>query len=277
MNEAYENSYLELVSGKTETEPTIYDDVVAEGSTPVVEHTSYETCSRQAVKKMQASAELDNACQRDVVVLRRMLFFMSAVAAVALLTAAAALFLAITAMKASGKTSAVKSEENDRLEKVADKITALDKRMDFIWCAINSTQSDLQEELQKVKVNLTKQVNNISKMPSPIAPPGFNASQGAAGSTGAGNFGSCQYKVEAGDKIPGTVRALAMKTEPTDKIILGATCSTNFGTEYNLLSQKNSGKWKYVCSCKGDSSLFKPRTGDTEQCFLHYWECPLAT
>jgi len=52
-------------------------------------------------------------------------------------------------------------------------------------------------------------------MPSPIAPPGFNASQGAAGSTGAGNFGSCQYKVEAGDKIPGTVRALAMKTEPT--------------------------------------------------------------
>jgi len=29
-----------------------------------------------------------------------------------------------------------------------------------IWCAINSTQSDLQEELQKVKVNLTKQVNS---------------------------------------------------------------------------------------------------------------------
>ena len=29
-----------------------------------------------------------------------------------------------------------------------------------IWCAINSTQSDLQGELQKVKVNLTKQVNS---------------------------------------------------------------------------------------------------------------------
>lgn len=27
-----------------------------------------------------------------------------------------------------------------------------------IWCAINSTQSDLQRELKKVKVNLTEQV-----------------------------------------------------------------------------------------------------------------------
>lgn len=111
MNEAYENCYLELVSGKTETEPTIYDDVVAEGSTPVVEHTSYETCSRQAVKKMQASAELDDACQRDVVVLRRMLFFMSAVAVVALLTAAAALFLAITAMKGRHNYAYLRSRE----------------------------------------------------------------------------------------------------------------------------------------------------------------------
>lgn len=111
MNEAYENGCLELVSGKTETEPTIYDDVVAEGSTPVVEHTSYETCSRHAVKKMQASAELDNACQRDVVVLRRMLFFMSAVAVVALLTAAAALFLAITAMKGKHNYAYLRSRE----------------------------------------------------------------------------------------------------------------------------------------------------------------------
>ena len=52
-------------------------------------------------------------------------------------------------------------------------------------------------------------------MPGPIGPPGFNASQGAAGSTGAGNFGSCQYKVQPGDKVDGAFRALASKTEPT--------------------------------------------------------------
>ena len=35
-------------------------------------------------------------------------------------------------------------------------------RIEFqgIWCAINSTQSDLQGELKKVKVNLTEQVNS---------------------------------------------------------------------------------------------------------------------
>ena len=99
MNEAHENQYLELDSVKTEIEPTIYDDVVAESSTPALEKTSYEMCSREAVKKKQASADLENACQRDVVVLRRMLFFMSAVVVVALLTAAAALLLTISAMK----------------------------------------------------------------------------------------------------------------------------------------------------------------------------------
>ena len=93
MNEAHKNHYLELDSVKTEIEPTIYDDVIA------VEKTSYETCSREAVEKRQASAELENACQRDMVFLRRMLFLMSAVAVVALLTAAAALFLAISAIK----------------------------------------------------------------------------------------------------------------------------------------------------------------------------------
>ena len=64
-----------------------------------MEQASYETLSRKAVKKRQASADLENAYQRDMIVLRRMLFFMSVVVVVALLTAAAALFLAISAMK----------------------------------------------------------------------------------------------------------------------------------------------------------------------------------
>ena len=99
MNEAYENKYLELHSVKTKIEPTVYDDAVAVSSTPAVEKTSYETCSRKAVKKRQTSADLENACRRDIVFLRRMLFLISAVAVVVLVTAAAALFLAISAMK----------------------------------------------------------------------------------------------------------------------------------------------------------------------------------
>ena len=102
MNEAQENQYLELDSVKTESKGTIYDDVVAE-SFAGVEQTSYETCSRAAVKKRLASADLENACQRDSVFLRRMLFFTSGVAVVALLIAVAALFLAISEMK--GKQS----------------------------------------------------------------------------------------------------------------------------------------------------------------------------
>ena len=67
MNEAQQNQYLELDSVKTESKPTIYDDVVAESS-PGVEQTSYETSeSQEAVKKKLASADLENACQRDMV------------------------------------------------------------------------------------------------------------------------------------------------------------------------------------------------------------------
>ena len=89
MNEAQKKQCSELDSLKTETEPTVRDDAVAESSTP----------GGEAVKKRKASADLENACQRDMVFLRRMLFYMSAAVLVALLTAAAALFLAISAMK----------------------------------------------------------------------------------------------------------------------------------------------------------------------------------
>ena len=51
MNEAQKKQYLELDSLKTETETTFSDDVVAESSTP----------GREAVKKRQASADLENA------------------------------------------------------------------------------------------------------------------------------------------------------------------------------------------------------------------------
>ena len=98
MNESQVNQYLELDSVKTESKPAIYDDVVAESSTGV-EKTSYDPRSKEAVKKRLASADLEIACQRDTVFLRRMLFFTSVVAVVALLTAVVALFLALSEMK----------------------------------------------------------------------------------------------------------------------------------------------------------------------------------
>ena len=62
-----------------------------------------------AEKKQNASAEHENACQCNTVVLRRMLPLLSVVAAVALLTAMAALILVLTAIKAEvqGKQSRV--------------------------------------------------------------------------------------------------------------------------------------------------------------------------
>ena len=64
-----------------------------------VELDSVKTCSREAVKKRQAAAALENECQRDMVFLRRMLLQMSSVAVIALLAAGAALFLAISETK----------------------------------------------------------------------------------------------------------------------------------------------------------------------------------
>ena len=78
MNEAHENQHFELISG--------------------------ETCSREAVKERKASADLENACRRDMVFSRRMSFLMFAVAVVALLTATAALFLPISALPMKVRT-----------------------------------------------------------------------------------------------------------------------------------------------------------------------------
>ena len=92
MNEAYEKHYLELDSSDQLKQKLSQQSKMTPSRW---KKTSFETCRQEAVKKRQASADLENACQRDVVFLRRM----SAIAIVALLTAAAALFLAISAMK----------------------------------------------------------------------------------------------------------------------------------------------------------------------------------
>ncbi|KAJ7351851.1 hypothetical protein OS493_035156 [Desmophyllum pertusum] len=177
-----------------------------------------------------------------------------------------------------------------------------------VWTAVNLTQIDLLRQLKKVKDNLTEQlnlttvhlqaseasllatlidvnasitekVNDVSKMAGPIGPPGYNGSQGPAGPPGpkgAGDFSSCQYKVVKDYANWGTNNAIVGQTEPDGKRITGATCSTDFAAEYNMLTKLlATGKWRYVCNCKGTSTLFRPR--GAKNCYLHYWECPLTT
>jgi len=90
-----ESLYFEMNSDKTETDPRIYDNILGESANPGVEQTSFRImCSQGAAEKRQASAELENACQSDTIIVRPMLLFMSAVAVIALVAATAALFLA---------------------------------------------------------------------------------------------------------------------------------------------------------------------------------------
>ncbi|KAJ7351852.1 hypothetical protein OS493_035157 [Desmophyllum pertusum] len=204
-------------------------------------------------------------------------------------------------------TGALKSEDYDRVKEIYENVTTLVKKMEQhlkkihglenllnftsydhctalwlagnftntelrrVWTALNSTQIDLLRQLNEVKDNLTEQVNNVSKMAGPIGPPGHNGSQGPVG-----NFSSCQYNVLNDFAAGGTTTAAVGQTEPDGSRITGATCSTNYAAEYNLLSQlQATGKWRYVCSCKGTSTLFRPR--GAKNCYLHYWECPLTT
>ncbi|XP_022806845.1 collectin-12-like isoform X2 [Stylophora pistillata] len=166
-----------------------------------------------------------------------------------------------------------------------------------LWLAGNSTKMDLQSvrmvlnvtrdtivgQLKKVQDNLTEQVKNVSKMPGPIGPPGFNGSQGPvgpqgavgpAGPKGSGDFSQCQFKTETGTMTPGSNRILVHFDEPANEKIMAVTCSTDYHTEYNLISRvQASGVRRYVCTCDGKSTLFTRGTS----CYLNYWICPLTT
>ena len=58
------------------------------------------------------------------------------------------------------------------------------------------------------------------------------------------------------------------------KKILGVSCSTNNAAEYNLQRVQVGQQYKYICTCKGQSSLF---SANPMWCKVHYWECPLTT
>ncbi|KAJ7351850.1 hypothetical protein OS493_035155 [Desmophyllum pertusum] len=156
------------------------------------------------------------------------------------------------------------------LKKVKDNLT---EQLNLTKVHLQTSDASLFASLIDVNASITEKVNDVSKMAGPIGPPGHNGSQGPAGPAGstgppgpkgAGDFSSCQYKVKRGAAPPGFTWAVAAETEPNGKRITGATCSTNFATEYNMLSQLQAGgKWRYACSCKGTSTLFRPRDFDS--------------
>nr|XP_058943546.1 collectin-12-like [Pocillopora verrucosa] len=152
-----------------------------------------------------------------------------------------------------------------------------------IRVVLNVTRGNIVRQLKEVQNNFTEQVKNVSKMPGPIGPPGYNGSQGPvgpqgalgpAGPKGSGDFSQCQYKNESEDPIPGgSNRISVVINEPTNKRIMAVTCSTNHGIEYNLLTTIQRGVLRYICICDGKSRYFSGGTS----CYLHYWICPLTT
>lgn len=89
-------------------------------------------------------------------------------------------------------------------------------------------------------------------------------------SEAAGNFNSCEHRMIKGTKVSSGATASVSYTEPSDKRVMGITCSTDHAKEYKLESKK---KGYYECTCSGvsDASI------KSIHCFLHLWECPINT
>nr|XP_058940010.1 collectin-12-like [Pocillopora verrucosa] len=164
-------------------------------------------------------------------------------------------------------------------------LTGNSTKMDLqsIRMVLNVTRGNIVRQLKEVQDNLTEQVKNVSKMPGPIGPPGYNGSQGPvgpqgavgpAGPKGSGDFGQCQYDTKEENKITGSDRILVHIDEPANKRVMAVTCSTDHSAEYNLVTRtQGANVRRFVCTCDGISSLFNRGT----KCYLHYWICPLTT
>ncbi|CAH3140982.1 unnamed protein product, partial [Porites lobata] len=166
--------------------------------------------------------------------------------------------------------------------------------------------------LSEINSTLSLKVENVSKLPGPVGPPGvngsrgpmgpegpqgFNGSQGAIGPQGfngsqgligpqgpqgAGDFSLCKYMTESSTGRQSPVRSLSpgagiqvILGEPNDKRIVGVSCSTNRAQMYLLSSGINpsNGQRFYYCDCFGHFGS----DWQSVTCFMRYWLCPLST
>lgn len=113
--------------------------------------------------------------------------------------------------------------------------------------------------------------------PGPVGPSGKDGVDGRTGNPGPVNMSLCVYKVKK--SVPFTAEKAGagqnvILTEGTQERIIGVTCSTEGTTEYNLKSYLRGNQRKYMCTCRGESSLFRSNAGKAS-CIIHFWVCPL--
>ncbi|CAH3166407.1 unnamed protein product, partial [Porites evermanni] len=184
------------------------------------------------------------------------------------------------------------------LQKATDRLDQEDVNLKLLLLEINST--------------LLLKVENVSKLPGPVGPPGvngsqgpigpagpqgFNGSQGAIGPQGfngsqgpigpqgpqgAGDFSLCEYMSTSSKGSQDTVTSINPASsiqvslgEPNDKRIVGVSCSTDRAQMYLLSSEVNqsNGQRFYRCDCSGHFGA----GSQTVTCFMNYWLCPLST
>ncbi|KAM7439517.1 hypothetical protein ABFA07_011178 [Porites harrisoni] len=186
----------------------------------------------------------------------------------------------------------------EMLQNATDRLDREDANLKLLLSEINST--------------LFLKIENVSKLPGPVGPPGvngsqgpigpagpqgFNGSQGAIGPQGfngsqgpigpqgpqgAGDFSLCEYvsTSSTGSQNPVTSINPAASIqvtlgEPNDKRIVGVSCSTDRAQMYLLSSEINpsDGQRFYRCDCLGHFAA----GSQTVTCFMNYWLCPLST
>ncbi|XP_032235780.1 uncharacterized protein LOC116617286 isoform X3 [Nematostella vectensis] len=176
-------------------------------------------------------------------------------------------------------------------------------------CACSRTndpeQSRILMRVQEMKANVTKlgsvvlkdinhTVRNTSRLPGPQGPPGPqglpgpqgvpgpagdigpSGSSGPQGPPGSFNSSLCQYvkkssvATAAGDGADSDI----VVTEPTDKVLIGITCSTNNaqGYIYDTWLDRSTKQPVHKCHCKGKSSKFV--SGLNMFCYMYFWQCP---
>lgn len=339
-----ENLYSELESLKQEPEAGIYDVPTAIEVISPATKLSFEESSDQEEDKRKYSTGSENAYHSDTFAVRPMVIISAVVAAFAFVTAVVTLGLAlgIIVSRNNNETSKdlkdrgsiyaelrqmkdnishVQSLASDKLvraelEKLKTKMQGIEGKVSSTNSSSSSNGSYIQEQntrelwiaIQAVREKISRleeKLKNISTIPGPKGPPGYNGTQGPIGppglpgydgtqgltgppglpgyngsqgisgppgTPGSANLGLCSYKTGASPGVtadPAYAQQLISVTETNGARFLGVSCDSNDAKTVQLSSIISGGKRTYTCTCKGGIS-----SGDQNMyCYIHYWEC----
>ena len=98
--------------------------------------------------------------------------------------------------------------------------------------------------------------------------------------TGWGEGGGCLREVDGRGELTAYAKARSKLT--TDAFvflqnikIVGASCTTDYGEEYNLQVTQSGNSNEYECVCKGIGTTHPAIQSSQVNCILYYWECPI--